>query len=350
MDGRSSEISTRSPAPTRTRRRARAVGIAALTAALLAAGATAAPALTPPPVPERIAGADRYETAALISQHAFPDGADIAYLVTGEGFADGLSAGPAAALEGGPVLLSRWGQLPPATLAELDRLEPATIVLVGGERSLDMGLDFELRGRYPGATVERVAGADRFETSRMLAERVFPAGSSAPSAFVATGLRFPDALAAGPAAAVRSGPMLLVDGGADRLDPYTAGTLDWLDAAWVGVAGGEEAVSSGILQGIAGDRAVRRFFGTDRFGTAAILLEAFPEVDTVYLASGEGYADAIAGAAAAGAEGAAMLLARRDCVPHDTLVALEFRQPDRVILLGGEPTLSATAAAYAPCD
>jgi len=314
---------------------------------MLAAGATAAPATAPPaPVPERIAGADRYETAALVSQQAFPDGADVAYLVTGEGFADGLSAGPAAAHEGGPVLLSRWGQLPPATLAELDRLEPATIVLVGGEWTLAMSLDFELRGRYPGTTVERVAGADRFETSRMLAERAF---ASATSAFVATGLRFPDALAAGPAAAASSGPVLLVDGGADWLDPFTEGALDTLGVGWVGVVGGEDAVSRGILLGLDAEREVRRFAGPDRFGTAAALTDAVPGLDTVYLASGEGFADAIAGAAAAGAEGAALLLARRECVPDHTLRALEFRQPDRVVLLGGEPTLSAASAAYAPC-
>ncbi|MFA4840869.1 MAG: cell wall-binding repeat-containing protein, partial [Agrococcus sp.] len=136
---------------TRTRGRVRAVAIAALTAAMLAVGAAAAPAAAPSlPASERIAGSDRYETAALVSQRAFPDGADIAYLVTGEGFADGLSAGPAAAHEGGPVLLSRWAALPPATLAELDRLDPDTVVLLGGEWTLGMALDFELRNRYPG--------------------------------------------------------------------------------------------------------------------------------------------------------------------------------------------------------
>lgn len=312
---------------------------------MLAAGAAPAAAQALPPS-ERLFNTDRYQTAAVVSEHAFPSGADIAYLVSGEIFADGLSAGAAAAQEGGPVLLSTRASLPPATASELARLDPTTVVIVGGTPSLSAEVEAEVRAVDPGMSVVRVAGADRFETSRMIAERAF---ESASSAFIATGLRFPDALAAGPAAAARSGPVLLVDGGRASLDAATEATLESLGVAWAGVVGGEDAVSRGILEDLDAELDVRRFAGTNRFATAVALLEVFSAVDTVYIASGERFEDAIAGAAAAGARDAAMLLARQACMPSSTLAALESLHPDRIILLGGEPTLGPSPARYESC-
>lgn len=329
--------------------RVRALAVAVLAAGVLASGLAAPPAeaVTALPPSERIAGPDRNQTARTLSERVFPSGADIVYLVNGETFADGLSAGAAAAHEGGPVLLTPRASLAPATELELTRLDPSTVVLVGGTPSLSAEVEAAVEAAVdPTADVVRVAGADRFETSRLVAERAF---ASAVSAFVATGLRFPDALSAGPAAAERSGPVLLVDGGRASLDAATAATLESLGVAWVGVVGGEDAVSSGIFEDLDAGLDVRRFAGPDRFGTAVALLDVFDAVDTVYIVSGEGFADALAGAAAAGAQGAAMLLARQACMPGSTLDALLELQPDRVILLGGVPTLSLGTGWYERC-
>jgi hypothetical protein len=46
------------------------------------------------PVPERIAGTDRYDTAVQIAGNFFPDGADTVILVRGDLSADALTAVP----------------------------------------------------------------------------------------------------------------------------------------------------------------------------------------------------------------------------------------------------------------
>ena len=301
----------------------------------------------PLPSAERVAGSDRYATAVAVSRRSFPAGAPVAYLVSGQGFADGLAAGPAAARHGGPVLLTPQASVVPAVLDEIRRLAPARIVIVGGAPSVSAAVEGAVRALDPRREVLRLGGADRFETSRLVAEHAF---ASAGSAFIATGLNFPDALAAGPAAAFRGGPVLLVDGGAAAPDAATLATLRRLGVGWVGVVGDERSVSRGIADGVfAVVPDVNRYAGPDRFATAARLAAIYGEVGAAYIASGEGFPDALAGAAAAGAERAPMLLARRECMPAVTRSAILTARPDEVVVLGGLPTLSEATARYTRC-
>jgi hypothetical protein len=82
---------------------------------------------------ERIAGADRYATAAEVSKAAFPDAGAVSkvFIATGADFPDALGAAAAAGHLGGPVLLVNSG-VPAPTAVELARLKPATVYVVGG--------------------------------------------------------------------------------------------------------------------------------------------------------------------------------------------------------------------------
>ena len=53
---------------------------------------------------ERVSGADRYATAAALSKKAFPTGAPVAYVASGEDFPDGIAAG--AVVAGGESVVS----------------------------------------------------------------------------------------------------------------------------------------------------------------------------------------------------------------------------------------------------
>ncbi len=79
----------------------------------------------------RLAGADRFETSAKVSAAAFAPGVPVAYVSTGYNFPDALSASAAAAKLGGPVLLTAPGSLPGSVRAELTRLKPGKIVVLG---------------------------------------------------------------------------------------------------------------------------------------------------------------------------------------------------------------------------
>ena len=187
------------------------------------------------------------------------------------------------------------------------------------------------------ATVDRVAGANRFATAAELARRADP---QAHLAVVATGADYPDALAAGPAAARQGGVLLLAT--RDTLPDATAQALDDLPLDRVIIAGGTGAISSDVADAIQRVTGVtpNRVAGADRYATAARLADDLDTATTVYVASGHGFADALSGGAAAGRDGAPLLLTRPDAVPAATADALDRLAPDRIVLVGGTSAIS----------
>ncbi|MGC5076849.1 cell wall-binding repeat-containing protein [Agrococcus sp. DT81.2] len=299
------------------------------------------------PVPERLAGDDRYETAVEVSKRGYPDGADVVYVASGENFPDGLAAAPAAAHEGGPLLLSSRGALNDTVAAEIQRLAPDRIVIVGGEPTLAPAVAEALAPLA--AEVVRIGGADRYETSRLVADYAFDASESA---FIATGRNFPDALSAGAAAGSIDAPIVLVDGMAGGVDDATMAELERLGAGTAYLMGDQASMSNGIeLELDNAGIAVNRFAGSDRFDTAVLVNRALfaAPVPAMYIASGERFPDALAASALAAAEGSPLYLSRSSCV--DSAVVTESLRLDQppVFLLGDEDALSAEVAAYAIC-
>lgn len=301
------------------------------------------------PSTSRIAGEDRFQTAVEISQAGYPEGAPVVYVASGERWPDALTAAPAAAHEGGPLLLARHGSVSYDVLAEIDRLGAERVVIVGGEPTLSAAVEASI-GEVDGVTtIDRIAGVDRFETSRLVAEYAF---ESAEGAYVATGLRFPDALSAGAAAGHLDMPLVLIDT-REAVPAGTIATLEGLGVESVRIVGDIKAVpSSNAAQFVDADFSVRRLGGIDRFATSAIVTaSAFDAAPNgAYLASGYNFPDALAGGAVAGAQGAPLLISTTACVPPRVLAELDRLQPTSVTLLGGEPSLSATVAWLGSCD
>lgn len=78
----------------------------------------------------RLAGPNRFATAAAVARHAFPNGADVVYLARADGFADALVAG---VLPDGPILLvPACGAVPDATGSAITDLDPRRVVALGG--------------------------------------------------------------------------------------------------------------------------------------------------------------------------------------------------------------------------
>jgi peptidoglycan-N-acetylglucosamine deacetylase len=84
----------------------------------------------------RLAGADRFGTAIAVSKATYPTGATKAFIATGANYHDALAAVPAAARQGGPTLLATASGMGSPTQAELGRLNPGTVFLLGGESAL----------------------------------------------------------------------------------------------------------------------------------------------------------------------------------------------------------------------
>jgi len=148
---------------------------------------------------ERVAGADRFETAVQAAQLVNP-APKMILLVSGSTFADAMSATPAAVKARAPLVLADRDDLPKATLLYLTRHPSATRVVIGGTASVGD------RAALLALATERIAGIDRFETSVLVARRWFETSTAL---LVTTGATFQDAAIAGPLSSRLDAPLIL---------------------------------------------------------------------------------------------------------------------------------------------
>lgn len=280
---------------------------------------------------DRIGGDTRYDAAVAIAQAAFPTGAPVVYIASGASYPDALSAGPAAAQDGGPLLLTPPDRLPSAVAAEISSLDPDRIVVVGGPASVSDAVEQTLRGLAP--TVTRVGGADRYAVSRDLVSAHQQTGKPL---FVATGAGFADAVTAGAAAARAGGQLLLVPGNQDALPTVTTTLIANLHPSSIAVVGGPASVSNAIFIELDGQVPSTRYGGADRYAVSAAVTTAFGSPsDHVYLTTGANFPDALAAGPLAGRAGATLISVPGTCVPAVTRLAVDGAAPTAVTLLGG---------------
>ena len=185
-------------------------------------------------------------------------------------------------------------------------------------------------------TVERLSGENRFATAANAALKVYPDGAD--TVYVTTGRNFPDALTASAPAGHAGAPILLSD--TDRLPKATVGALEGLDPTNIILVGGSGSVSDDVFEALSEHADTVRIGGTHRYQTAADLARTFEQTDAVYVATGEGYADALSAGARAGAEGVPVLLVKQDEVPGATTRVLAELQPSQVYVVGGEASVA----------
>ena len=200
-------------------------------------------------VATRISGADRYATAAAVSSTYYSPGVQAAFIATGSSFADALAGTAAAALRDSPLLLVTKNTIPAATQAELTRLNPQRIYVLGGGVSISSAVGVALNS-YTTGPVTRLSGPNRYATGAAVV-RAFWTKSRA---YVATGLTFADALAGGAVAGTAGVPVLLVAGTTVPLE--TGQEVLRLGSHRLTIIGGSAAVSSGA------ETVLKRLMGT----------------------------------------------------------------------------------------
>ncbi len=293
-------------------------------------------------------GADRYETAVAISRRFFDDGAPAVVIASGEGFADALAGGPAAAQLGAPLLLTSPAALPTAVRAELQRLGPSEAVVLGGPAAVSDGVVTELRAL--GVTVTRASGTDRYDTAaRTGIGLVAPTGDvELGEVVIASGEGFADGLSGGAYGAANAAPLLLT--ARDALPRETAAALTVMEPQSITIVGGPAAVSPAVEAALEAytPGAVVRVQGRDRYETAARVAQLFPRpvrAGSPLLAAGTSFPDALAGAAL----GEPLLLTEHGCLPSASRSAVEAFEVTSVTVLGGIAVISDAAASGTPC-
>lgn len=293
----------------------------------------------------RLQGGDRYATAVAASRATYPGGVDTVYLASGLNFPDALSAGPVAARAKAPLLLTTpWG-LPLAVRAELERLKPKRIVLVGGTSSISPEVERTIAPLA--ASVVREGGANRYATSWRLADRAFP--GTVPAVYLATAADFPDALSAGAAAARDGGPVLLIDGKAAVLDPSVTALIKRMKPQKVYAVGGAAVIPDRLLSAARALAPVTRLAGSDRYATSAVVGKTWTSATRAYIASGENFADALIGSAVAGMTGQPLFVTPPLCIPPEVTRAAEALKVSDATILGGYDAVTSEAPRQS-CD
>lgn len=311
-------------------------------------GGTATPSVATPPTAraggtvDRLAGVDRFATAAAVSAASFRPGVPVAYVAIGGNFPDALAAGAAAVRRGGPVLLVTSSNIPAPTAAELARLKPAAIKVVGGPAIIRDDVIASLRSFATTRNVSRIHGATRYATAAQISRDTFAPGVSV--AYVATGTNFPDALAGVAAAGSGGGPVLLVK--PNELPGETAAELARLDPGRIVVLGGTSVVSDGVaaaLRPYATTGRVDRMSGANRYATAVdVSSSTFTRSTVAFVATGANFPDALGGGPVAGSVPGPLLLVPGSSVPADVAAELRRLGPSRIVILGGTSVVSRT--------
>lgn len=120
---------------------------------------------------ERLAGANMYETAALVAQRrGYPD--DIQLVSTNPASGGALAASWSAHM-GDPTLLTESDRLPEATRRAIQNTKNPKVYVIGGKQFISEQVLDELRSLNV-SFVDRIAGVDPYETSVLFARYKSP--------------------------------------------------------------------------------------------------------------------------------------------------------------------------------
>ena len=226
---------------------------------------------------QNISGSDRYSTAVKISQSGWSQ-SDTVILTNANAVADSLSVAPLASKLRVPVLLTQSDSLNEATMAELSRLGAKKVLIIGGQDSISMGLEDNLK--TSSLDVERIEGASREETSLNIAKKLKELTSEKfQVAFLVNGHKgLADAAGIGAIAAKKGAPILFTSN--SRLEA-TRSDLGQLGIDNVYVIGGNLSLV-GEFDRIA--TSVERIAGSNRQETSLKMMNKFnPNPAVVYL-------------------------------------------------------------------
>lgn len=267
----------------------------------------------------RIEGSDRYKTAVAISKEGWSGGSQYAVIATGEDFPDALSAAPLAKKYDAPILLTQKDSLNTDTSEELKRLKVSRVFIIGGTGVISQGVENDLKSMKISPT--RIFGADRFETSVRIAEKV----GYKNGVFLTTGYDFSDAVSAAPIAAIKGMPILLTSNG--ELPSSVSSFLTKRKVSTVYSVGDSYTALPGA----------ESITGYDKYQRNINVIKKFADelnFEKLYVATGRDYPDALAASALAAKTSSALVLTD-GTVSSEMKNFIGSRIIDKIYILGG---------------
>ncbi|MBU5301145.1 cell wall-binding repeat-containing protein [Clostridium sporogenes] len=233
---------------------------------------------------DRLGGSNRYQTAANVATKNW-EKSDNVILVSGEGYADALSASLLAQKLDAPVLLTGKDGLDGDTNKAIDKLGAKNVYILGSEGVVSKNVQTSLE--KSGKTVKRLAGNNRFQTNVAIAnELVKNHGVKADDVLVVNGNKYlADALTAAPVAA-KEGKILLLVGEDLSTAKEAKEFIKNNGVKNVTVIGRDVTVSDAMYKDLGATKRVSG--GKDRFETNRLVLQAFGlKGSHLYVANGQ---------------------------------------------------------------
>ena len=190
---------------------------------------------------ERLSGADRYKTSAQIAAKLIDGKTTTLEIASGENYADALSLNNAAEKDKAPILLVRVNAIDKSVEDVIKSSKASLINIAGGEKSVSENTKANIK-KISNATVNRMGGADRYETSILLAKY----SGAKEVVVVASGEDFADALVAAPFSAQQKGAILLTN--KDKLSDNAEKFIKDTKFNKSYVIGGEKSVSEKVIE------------------------------------------------------------------------------------------------------
>ena len=244
---------------------------------------------------------------------------DRAVLVSGDNFADALTAGNLA--NHAPIFLAEKEGISQGTVNTMYALGVKEVVIIGGEKSVPKSVEERLKKEN--LKVIRIAGRNRYETSTKLAKQLKVKNKD--NVVLANGEKFADALSAAPYAVQKKQTLVLTDG---KTLPKDVKVQDVK-----AIIGGEKSVN---IKGL--DKA-QRISGKDRYETSLEVLKHMNKTQSAVIADGRDYPDALAASPYAVKKNTGILLSD-DTAIDKIKEYVDSQNISDITLIGGEKSIT----------
>lgn len=221
-------------------------------------------------------GNRRFETAVAISKEGWNSNADTVIIASAYSVVDGVSATPLASIKNAPILLVDKNEVTNSTKEELKRLNPSNIIVIGGTNVVNDNTYNELKSILPSASIKRIGGINRYETSLNIAKEMSKY-KNIDKVYVAGGHGEVDALSIASKAGEDKAPIILTP-----KDDLTYDSYDWLksqnllDAYFIG---GDLVISDNVINKVnsvtSNNVLNNRVYGLNRQETNAKVIQKF---------------------------------------------------------------------------
>ncbi|MBV7274500.1 cell wall-binding repeat-containing protein [Clostridium sp. PL3] len=275
-------------------------------------GGSAAPVTPVAAAIQRLSGEDRVDTALAIAKATYAGKVSKVILASSENYPDALTGSVLAYKLNAPILLGGSDEADQdKILAYLkDNMDSTgTVYVLGGTGVVSKDMEVKING-IGFQNITRLGGADRFETTAKIADTL-GAAEGTPIVIV-SGENYPDALSISSIAAMKQYPIFMVN--KNEIPEIEKKAISLIKPSKVYIIGAEGVVSREVEDQVAKIAAIDktnivRIGGSDRFETSLNIIQNFDlSGNTVCIASGNNFPDAVAGSVYAANNGAPMML------------------------------------------